>query len=397
MTSKYKELENCLCCGNDNLRTILDLGEQPLANNSLKTKEEPEDTYPLKLNFCNQCTHLQLQHAVDPNLMFRQYLYVTGTGQTIKDYLKWFADFTGSYVTNNNKKVLDIACNDGTLLDFYKELGYETYGIDPSENLYEISSKKHTIECDFLNREHAKKYKDFFSTVIAQNVMAHNSYPKEFLEIARDMVTEDGLIFVQNSQTDMIKNNEFDTIYHEHISFYSIESFRTLARSAGLKLIGVLKTEIHGNSDIFVLSKNPSHAETKIENRFLLNDDTIDEYSEKSYEIIQNLKSRLNKIKSAGYKIVGYGAAAKGNTLINASGIELEYIVDETPLKQGLYTPGARIPIVPPTELSKETDKICVVPLAWNFFEELKKKSLQYSNVDDIIFVRYFPEFKVEE
>ena len=393
----YKELTSCLCCENEDLRTVLDLGEQPLANNSLATKDAPEDKYPLKLNFCNQCTHLQLKHAVNPDLMFRQYLYVTGTGQTIRDYFDWFVTFTTSYVPVNNMRVLDIACNDGTLLDFYKQAGYDTYGIDPSENLYEISSKNHTVECDYLTEEHAKQYPDYFSTVIAQNVMAHNSYPRDFLEIARDMVTEDGLIFIQNSQADMVKNNEFDTIYHEHLSFYSIESFRTMARAAGLKLIGVIRKPIHGNSHIFILSKSPHHEETKIGNEILLNDKTIDQYAEKSYNVINTLKSELDKIKSDGYKIVGYGAAAKGNTLINASGIELEYIVDETPLKQGLFTPGARIPIVPPTELSKETGKICVVPLAWNFFEELKKKSLQYLNVDDIIFVRYFPEFKVEK
>jgi 2-polyprenyl-3-methyl-5-hydroxy-6-metoxy-1,4-benzoquinol methylase len=393
----YRELKNCLCCENEDLRTVLDLGEQPLANNSHATKDEPENKYPLKLNFCNKCTHLQLKHAVNPDLMFRQYLYVTGTGQTIRDYFDWFVTFTTSYVPVNNMRVLDIACNDGTLLDFYKEAGYDTFGIDPSENLYEVSSKNHTVECDYLTKEHAKKYANYFSTVIAQNVMAHNSYPREFLEIARDMVTEDGLIFIQNSQADMIKNNEFDTIYHEHLSFYSIESFRTMARAAGLKLIGVIRKPIHGNSHIFLLSKSPHHEETKIENEIVLNDETIDQYAKKSYNVINTLKNELDKIKSDGYKVVGYGAAAKGNTLINASGIELEYIVDETPLKQGLFTPGARIPIVPPTELSKEIDKICVVPLAWNFFEELKKKSLQYLNVDDIIFIRYFPEFKIEK
>lgn len=398
----YKELTECLCCGNDNLRQVLDFKYQPLANNSLKNREDAEKVYPLKLNFCNQCTHLQLKHAVNPDLMFKNYLYVTGTSQTMKDYLTWFVNYTLNSIVDPGRppsdiSVLDIACNDGTLLDIYKNRGCVTYGIDPSQNLYKISSKNHSVDMEYLNESHAEKYHNKFDIIVAANVMAHNDYPIKFLKICASMLKEGGLIYIQNSQADMTKNNEFDTIYHEHLSFYNIQSFKVLARRAGLVVQHIERVPIHGNSHIFILSSNINTAETEQVDSAPLNDDVVDNYALKCYELINNLNFGLLKLKKKGYKIVGYGSAAKGNTLINASGISLEYIVDDNPLKQGLFTPGARIPIVPVTELFKEQGKLCIVPLAWNYFEEIKNNCLKYTDTQDLIFVKYFPEFEVVE
>ena len=401
MSYSYTELKECLCCENSELRKVLDFKYQPLANSSLKNPDQVEATYPLKLNFCNNCTHLQLTHAVNPDLMFRNYLYVTGTSQTMRDYLEWFVDYTLKDKENISEiKVLDIACNDGTLLDIYKDRGTKTYGIDPSINLYDISSKNHNVDLDYLNDNHAKKYEKEFDIIVAANVMAHNDYPLNFLKICKEMIKDNGLIYIQNSQADMTKNNEFDTIYHEHLSFYSIKSFKTLAERAGLVLLDVVTVPIHGNSNIFILStdneKVPKRATDKTD-ALPLDDKVIDSYALKCYELIDNLSSGLLKIRKDGYKIIGYGSAAKGNTLINASGISLDYIIDDNPLKQGLFTPGARIPIVSSEELSKETGKICLVPLAWNFFDEIRKNTLSQINSDKLIFVKYFPEFKVIE
>jgi 2-polyprenyl-3-methyl-5-hydroxy-6-metoxy-1,4-benzoquinol methylase len=397
MTHEYKELTECLCCGNTRLRKVLDFKYQPLANNSLKYRDEVEKVFPLKLNFCDQCTHLQLKHAVNPDLMFRNYLYVTGTSQTMRDYLEWFAKYTLEQVSAT-PVVMDIACNDGTLLDIYKRLGAETYGIDPSENLYEISSRNHSVDMDYLNSQHASRYRGKFDIIVAANVMAHNDYPREFLAICGEMLSESGMIYIQNSQADMTKNNEFDTIYHEHLSFYSIRSFKVLARRAGLRLIDVVRVPIHGNSNIFVLVREDNKQFpdwTEALDELELNNDVIDRYAQKCSELINNLDHGLLSLRRQGYRLVGYGSAAKGNTLINASGISLEYIVDDNPLKQGLFTPGARIPIVPPSELSHEAGKLCVVPLAWNYFAEIKGRCLNYINTKELVFVKYFPEFEV--
>ena len=153
--SNYTKKTNCVCCDKSDLSVILDLNKQPLAN-SYHTEDEKLEEYPLGLNLCKDCYHLQLTHIVNPDLLFKDYLYVSGTSQTLKDNFEWFSNFTLEYANNCRwtwpnpqvESVLDIACNDGSQLDCFKSKGIETYGIDPAENLYELSSKNHNIVCD---------------------------------------------------------------------------------------------------------------------------------------------------------------------------------------------------------------------------------------------------------
>ena len=184
MTQSYKPLTSCLCCNNKNLIKILDLNNQPLANSYLNNKNDLENVYPLGLSYCKDCTHLQLTHAVNPDLLFKHYLYVSGTTETGKRYFDSFVDFTIKYFPNKEQKfsVLDIASNDGSQLDSFKAKGHLTYGIDPAENLYERCAKNHTTICDYLTDEAMQKFGRKFDIIIAQNVFAHNSYPEEFLK-----------------------------------------------------------------------------------------------------------------------------------------------------------------------------------------------------------------------
>jgi len=177
-----KELNECLCCGSERLKLVLDLNEQPLANSFKKTAEEEEPYFPLRLNICEECTHLQLSHAVDPDLLFKNYLYVSGTSQTLRDYFDWFAKLTQEYFAEPPTTVLDIACNDGSQLNSFKALGLKTYGIDPAENLHVLSSKEHEVVCDYFKEKYVYHYKNKKLDIItAQNVFAHNDYPLDFL------------------------------------------------------------------------------------------------------------------------------------------------------------------------------------------------------------------------
>ena len=170
-----KELTECLCCGNKNLSMTLDLGVQPMANSYLKSPDEEELKFPLVLNLCRNCFHLQLSHAVNPDLLFRNYLYVSGTSQTLKDYFDWFANYSFDYFSERPKAVLDIACNDGTQLNSWKKLGLATYGIDPATNLHPISSAEHEVVLDYFTDEYVEHYKSKNLDIInAQNVFAHN-------------------------------------------------------------------------------------------------------------------------------------------------------------------------------------------------------------------------------
>lgn len=386
----YTKINNCLCCNSRDLKKILDLNKQPLANSYLKNKTDFEINYPLAINYCSECTHIQLTHAVDPDKLFKNYLYVSGTTKTLKDYFDWFVDFTKKYT--DGKNVLDIACNDGTQLDSYKKNNYNTCGIDPAENLYDVSSKNHNIVCDYLSYESISKFDILFDIIIAQNVFAHNTYPKEFLNICKSSLSKGGHIFIQTSQADMVKNNQFDTIYHEHISFFSVKSFCTLAKNVGLNVIDIQRSSVHGTSFIFVLSNDGiDQSEKFISQEYELNLEIMEEYSRKCKKIASDTFDRITQIKSEGYKVVGYGAAAKGNTFLNFSKINLDYIIDDNSLKQNLYTPGSRIPIYSSDKLIEEKEKICIIPLAWNFFDEIRERVINLE-VKNCIFLKYFPE-----
>ena len=389
----YKSIKRCLCCNNKNLHFSLDLNNQPLANSYLKEPKQKENIFPLGINFCSKCTHIQLTHEVNPDLLFRNYLYVSGTTKTGKDYFEWFVSFCERFT--KNKKVLDIACNDGSQLDAFKKNNFETYGIDPAKNLFKISSKNHNIECDYLTSESIAKFNKKFDIIIAQNVFAHNTYPEEFLRICKSNLEKKGYIFIQTSQADMIKNYQFDTIYHEHISFFSVKSFCTLANRVGLKIIDVSRTLIHGTSFLFVLSnEGKDNANLFIEKEVNLDLEKIKAYSKNCKNIASSTFNEIKKLKNEGYKLIGYGAAAKGNTFINFSKIKLDYIIDDNPLKHNLYTPGSKIKILPAKYLKEEKSKLCIVPLAWNFFDEIKKR-VEAQGINKCLFLKYFPEVKI--
>jgi hypothetical protein len=202
-----------------------------------------------------------------------------------------------------------------------------------------------------------------------------------------------GLIFIQTSQADMILNNEFDTIYHEHISFYNILSMSLLCIRAGLELIDVVKTPIHGTSYIFIISADKK-AEARVNNLIgmeniagLYTDETYTKYLQKCLDMVNNFRTQIHYYRAQGYKIVGYGAAAKASTFLNFARVPFNMIIDDNPLKQGLYTPGSSVGIVGSDVLKTftEDDKILFVPLAWNFFKEIKERIIaKRNNFNDV-------------
>ena len=403
---KTECIENaqCLACGNKNIRTILDLGKQPLANSYHKGEILP--TYPLKLNLCTECFHLQQSHAVHPDLMFKNYLYVSGTTKTLHQYFEDFSKKTLEYYPKA-KNILDIACNDGTQLDYYKKIGLTTYGIDPAENLYEECAKKgHEVVCDYFTKASAARLEKKFDLITAQNVFAHTRYEYEFLLDCAEIMHDESVLFIQTSQANMIVNNEFDTIYHEHMSFFNTLSMKTLVERAGLVLSDVFKTDIHGTSYVFVITKNGHIKGLGVEENLdsekkdgLYDMVTYGDYVSKCYHATFTLKNRIEEFRKDGYVIAGYGAAAKGNTFLNFGNIKLDFVVDDNPLKCNLMTPGQDIPIVPVSHIASlgEEEKVVFVPLAWNFYAEIKKRVLEVRNNKNDFFVRYFPKFIVDK
>ena len=250
----FIKLTHCLACGSKKLKKVLDLNNQPLANSYLVNKKMNENKYELKVNCCLLCNHLQLSVAVNPKKIYKIYDYVSGTSKTYTSYMKDFYKFSTKHLKKfKYKNILDIGCNDGSQLDVFKKKGFNTYGVDPAKNIYKISSKKHKIICDFFNEKVVKKINKKFDMIIFQNSFAHNPNPFKLLTNLKKLMHDSSTLIIQTSQANMCQNKEFDTVYHEHINFFNVNSMNSLLKRVNLKLHYVTKKSIHGTSYLFVI------------------------------------------------------------------------------------------------------------------------------------------------
>lgn len=391
--SQFKKLEACIACLSTDLSTYLDLGAQPLAN-SYSGGDLP--SYPLAINFCGNCFHSQLTVAVNPELMFRNYLYVSGTSDTLRKYFSNLSEYIQD--TYAPKSLLDVGCNDGSFLAAVKKVNPKiaTFGVDPAENLYAQSSQHGTIIPEMWSIASSRLLKVPIDIITAQNVFAHTAQVEEFLTACLEVMHLGSKIIIQTSQARMHEDFEFDTIYHEHISFFNLDSMQHLASRFGLTVEKVQLVPIHGTSYMFTLGfgsadesvHNFSGLKTKEQWKKI-----CAEFGARARKTVTDLKALID---SSALPVIGYGAAAKGNTLLNFGKIELDFIVDDNPLKQGLVTPGMQIPIRAPFSLLELDGNLLIVPLAWNFYSEIKAKvkSLRPNNND--LFVNYFPRTTCE-
>jgi len=368
------------------------LAEQPLANNYHDGTGGGE-SFRLGLNLCTDCYHTQLPVSVDPKAMFDHYLYVTGTSQTLRDYCDWFAQFVTDREQITHGNILDIACNDGTQLDSFRKLGWKTFGVDPAKNLFDIALEKgHMVRNAYWPISYPQ-----MDVITAQNVCAHTPNPLDFLEGVKKALTVNGTAYIQTSQSQMYQRNEFDTTYHEHISFFSANSMNTLAKRAGLVLTDIEITPIHGDSYVFVLKHEGADVKSSV-TETIRKEGTEGRHNSMFYKqfginaesIVRKLKDLVTRCQAEGTPVVGYGAAAKGMTVLNANDIQLDWIVDDNELKQGLLTPGTNIPIKDKTSLDID-EHIVVIPLAWNFFNEIKANVEEVRQDKSTQYVQYFP------
>jgi 2-polyprenyl-3-methyl-5-hydroxy-6-metoxy-1,4-benzoquinol methylase len=398
-----KVIETCLCCSK-NVELLMDLGNQPLANN-FHDNNSKYDIYPLRLMVCKNCYHCQLSHSVNPSILFKNYKYVSGTTKTGITFFKQNAEYIIKHKNILTGKVLDIACNDGSQLDFFKEFGWETYGVDPAENICPIAiSKGHHVICDFWN-ENAALQLPMMDVIIAQNVFAHTRHVNDFLKNCKTIMNENTSLFIQTSQKNMIVNGEFDTTYHEHISFFNTKSINELTRRNGLTLNRVCDNDIHGGSYIFEIKLHKDDTNYNVDKHIqeeerlgLYKESTYQQFNRNALSCVQNLKKKILEYEIDGYKCIGFGAAAKGQTVLCYGNIKLDYIIDENPLKIGQYSPKMNIPIVNLEyfENDKTHNKYIIVILAWNFAYEIKEKIKKIKGDKNIHFIeKYFPNIHI--
>jgi hypothetical protein len=377
----WTKLEYCRVCKSKNIFEVLDLKTQPPPNR-LSDVYYKFLSFPLKLNCCQDCTHLQLEGFINPIIMFRNYTYLSGVTKTMNDYFK---SFVSSLDKNKNidKKVLDIACNDGCLLDYFKINGYKTYGIDPAENLVK-NIKNHNVICGFFNEETISKINDNipFNVITAFNVFAHLDDIYDFMINIEKISDENTDIYIQTSQCDMIKNNEFDTIYHEHLSFFTLSSMIKFLSKTNFYLYDLKIVPVHGNSYLFHIKKEKvNYTNDNIIKR--LDYEFYDNLIYKKYKenIINWIEQLITNLKKNNNKIVGVGASAKGITIINyiydrliENNIVIDCIIDENELKINKKIDAINLQINEFKYIENIETPITFILFAWNFEKELKEK-----------------------
>lgn len=383
---------NCRCCENDGLQTVLSLGKLPLANALLQEQDlaKAEKTYPLDLAFCSNCTLLQITETVDPKVLFGEYLYFSSFSETMLKHAEELAAMLiEKQRLSNNSLVVEVASNDGYLLQYFSNKDIPVLGIEPAENIAKVAEEKGIPTlCEFFNADTATQLKQdnkAADIIIGNNVLAHVADLKEFVEGVRILLKKEGLaVFEFPYAGDMIENNEFDTIYHEHLCYYSLTAVKHLFARHGLTITEADRIAIHGGSlRIFV-----RHDSTEIpgeSQEVLLNEEKkrgMDElpfynsFASNVLDIKREMLGLLDTLKSEGKKIVGYGAAAKGSTLLNYFGIGtdyIDYIVDRSPYKQGRYMAGNRIGIEAPDKI-KQTRPDYILILPWNIKDEIMEQ-----------------------
>ena len=389
-----------VCKLSENMAVLYDFGKQPNANHYLSCPDAALEEYPLRLDVCKNCYHTQISYTIPPEDVFSNYIYLSGTSTTMRDFFRDFADTSIQEAKKETGTVLEIACNDGSLLDWYKLRGWKTFGYDPARNIYEISSKKgHDITVGFWGQDPVPQYPPL-DIIVAQNVCAHVPDPVAFLAKCREVMSDNTVLYIQTSQSEMIEKGQYDTAYHEHLSFFTVRSMDIAAKMAGLCLDDVVKTPVHGSSYIFKLrlqsttdiTLNPIY---RYEKEIGLYDDLLYYvYVEKVRELSKWLKKWETRFKDdEKIPFVGYGGAAKGMTVLNSLNwiMRLDYIADDSPLKQGYWATNRKYPIVAPSRISEEEGPIAIYVPAWNFIEEIKQRVLERRPGKSTYFLTTYP------
>lgn len=389
----------CHICGSDGVKPFLSLGETALANSYLSKEQlfQPEKKFPLEVAFCPVCKLVQLTCVVPPELLFSHYLYVTSTSNTFRlHFTKYAEDVAKEFSLNENSLVVDIGSNDGLLLKGFQKFGVKVVGVEPAENLAELASKDgvETIN-DYFNSSVVYELLDSkgkADVVTANNVFAHTTTIHDIAKNVKRLLKDDGVFIIEAAYfVNMLRDMTFDGIYHEHLFHYSLTPLDYFFRKNGMQIFKVQLVPSHGGSlRVFVKkaeSERPvdsSVTELLQKEKELGIDDfrTYEDFAKRVYVNREKLVKLVRELKSQGKSIAGYGAPAKATTLLsfcNLGSDVIDYIVDDSPLKQSLYLPGMHIPIVSSEMLDKKQPDYLII-LAWNFAEEILKKTKKYAD-----------------
>ena len=387
---------SCILCGAAAVEEFLDLGETALANQFLRADEinGHESKYPLRIGFCHECAHVQLTDSVPPGEMFDNYLYISSASDTLKHHLWGLSDIlTRRYGLGSDDLVIDIGCNDGTLLKGFQRHGVRLLGVDPAQNLASFTNGAGIERCTRLFT--AASAKDIVSRwgqasiITATNTFPHIQDLGDFLEGLKTALKPGGVFVIEaHYLLDIVEQVAFDTIYHEHVSYWALGPMKRLFAAHGMTIVDAERVPVHhGQLRVHVQRQGEGTVQSSVEKILMAEKaagldkmSTYTAFAERAKKIKRDLHETLSNLAERGERVAGYGAPAKGNTLLGFLDIGpqlLPYIVDKSPLKQGLYTPGTHIPVVRPEKLLDDQPDY-VLLLAWNFADEIVAQQAEY-------------------
>lgn len=388
----------CRGCGGRRLPAFLDLGMQPLANALPASPEEfaSEARYPLVVHFCEDCSLVQIVDVIAPEVLFGHYLYMTGMSSTMDEHHRGYAKAVAAAIRPGaGDLVVDIASNDGSLLLRVKEHGVRTLGVEPARNLAEVARGRgvETVARFFdLEAAHAlRAERGPAACVLANNVFAHVDDPGAFVRGMAHLAGEHGWVVIEVPYLGkLLERFEYDTVYHEHLSYFSVAALAHLCARAGVRIERIDDVAVHGGSlrlwgracdgDVVHGPGVVGRIETERAAGML----SLGRYLRFAKDVAAHrdrLRALLTTLRSRGSRIAAYGAPAKGNTLLNYCGIgreTIEFAVDRNPLKIGRYLPGTHIPVYAPEEiLARRPDHVLILP--WNLADEIVALQAEYA------------------
>jgi SAM-dependent methyltransferase len=387
----------CRSCGSRQLAPVLSLGKTPLAN-ALLSKEQlgqPELTYPLDLVLCTACSLVQITETVPAEELFGEYLYFSSFSDTMLQHARTLVDrVIAERHLGPNDRVIEVASNDGYLLQYYKRADVQVLGIEPARNIARVAQNKgiDTV-CEFFGSEVASRLAGDgkrADVIHAHNVLAHVSDLNGVVQGFATLLAPGGMVIVEAPYVkELIDRTEFDTIYHEHLCYFSLTALDSLFRRHGLSITNVENVAIHGGTLRIFATPILENVVVSDSVETLLAEEaewganeplSYREFSDNVEGIRTQLRAMLGDLKKGGQTVAAYGASAKGSTLLNYAGIgkeTLDFVADRSTIKQGRYTPGTHLPIYPPERLLEAMPDY-VLLLTWNFADEILEQQSEY-------------------
>lgn len=407
MNDLIKVISNCRICNSSDLISVVDLGTKPLTGVFIKPEEDNPLSAPLELVCCAECKFLQLKHDVDKDSMYSSYWYRSGTNQTMRDHLGGIVNDVNSMLElSDGDMVIDTGCNDGTLLKQYSS-NLHRVGVDPSNSILDITDKSIVCINDYFTAPNVRaEIPEKKAKVITSISMFYDlSDPERFVNDVKDLLTEDGIWVVEMNYTgDMIESLGYDMISHEHVAYYTLLTFEYLINRCGMYLKHVSYNDINGGSIRIFSGKSEGESKAVTElrqdeiNRGYQDFEIYKNYKESIDSHKAKLRSVIEEINSEGKVVMGYGAATRGNTIMQHCGFDrndIPAVLDRNPIKFGLEMAGCRIPIISEAEgRSLKPDYLLVLP--YYFIDEFIEREMEYLK-NGGKFIVFLPRIRIIE